>query len=100
MTASSTPSAAAGIFSPAPSPTPPARSTAPPRSLPSPPPKAARLLSSVALKRMGRRALAAAITVLVLIHAGGIARAAEEPGRYRGVLEGADYVINVPPGWK
>ena len=42
-----------------------------------------------------------AITLAIVILALGttIAHATEAPGRYQGALEGADYVINVPPEW-
>ena len=43
--------------------------------------------------------LAIALAGLVLALGSAVARAADAPGLYRGELEGADYVINVPPGW-
>ena len=65
-----------------------------------PPPAPDDLMAKRALRsRPTAVALVLVISAFALILGGGVPGAAEGPGRYRGVLEGADYVINVPPGW-
>src|SRR5207244_11055562 len=47
----------------------------------------------------GIRLLAIALAGLLLALRTSVVHAGEAPGSYRGALEGAVYVINVPPGW-
>jgi len=47
----------------------------------------------------GSQLLTITLAIVILALGTTIAHATEAPGRYQGALEGADYVINVPPEW-
>src|SRR5947207_9246886 len=106
MTANCRRSAAAAPFWPAPSPTPPSRSAAPPPNSPAPPRGAVHRLCRAEkrsefrrhrLMQIWRNALRC--SALLLLLGAGLAKAAEAPGHYQGTLEGANYLVNVPPDW-